>query len=96
MHSFMHSAILYNTFTGELHRYKRTNSTIYTFTNKTVDTLQRLCALGYNMVKLKLKLRHFIQINLPFYNHQGAHSAHRYVITRYDNTHNYHLPVNSP
>ena len=91
MHSFMHSAILYNTFLGELYRYKRTNTTIYTFANKTVDTLHRLDAKDYNITKLRLKLRHFIERNLPFYNHQHGHSAQEYVMKRYNNTPNIHL-----
>jgi hypothetical protein len=82
--SFMHNAIHYNTFTGELHRFHRSNSHIITFTNKTNETIYRMVSNNeYSFKKLQNKLRHHINNHLPFYRHQQAHTAFNYIMKRF-------------
>ena len=66
--SFISPAILYNTYTGELHRHLRNNSSFHSFTHTVRALTQQLLNKSYNYKRLKSKLNNFIRQNRPIYN----------------------------
>jgi hypothetical protein len=66
--SFICRAILYNTFTTELHRIHSVNTFFDTFATDVIFIINYLITKGYTRHRLHQKLRRFIQHHQPFLN----------------------------